>query len=173
MKLTLITSKQTQTRRRSDASLGLLLDPLHRVAEVGPPGWIAATLAGMSAYFLSHVPEFVLAMAATSAIVDWIAGFILARIRGDYDRRIAHHGLISKGVGILVCVLLLVFERGVAGSGLDTKGYLAAAIATALFVQDLRSLEEKSGKKIPLLSAGLDVLDAIARKRLPGGGKGA
>lgn len=103
---------------------------------------------------------------AVSNLADWVLGRHAARARDEYDRTKSRNGLYSKASQMVVLLILRTLEFVLTLMGLpSTLGLASAAIALALIVEDMESIERHGialgGGPIPGLSGALGKLRAL------------
>lgn len=153
----------------------ILLSPFERL-EDSLPSWgrVFAAAVAMYQYLIADALTPALFLVLMSGAVDYWVGVRVARSLGKYDPQIAHRGFHGKVAGVLLVLLVRVFENYVRQlSMVDTKGAVAAAICISLFAVDLQSIahhrEMLGAKPIPILSAVLNWIQQIASSRIPVG----
>lgn len=103
---------------------------------------------------------------AVSNLADWVLGRHAARAQDRYDRTKSRNGLYSKASQMVVLLILRTLEFVLTLIGLpSTLGLASAAIALALIVEDIESIERHGialgGGPIPGLSAALSKIRAV------------
>ena len=165
------TYQKARGRFRSPV-LRVLIVPFLRFSpeELPAAAKAAAFLAVMLQVIWQDISGVIIGLLLLSGVADTIYGRRLHHALGTFEQARAELGLQTKIMGIVLCSLIRGFEwwwehRVVADSdfsALHTHGWIAAAAATALFVSDLKSIEEKlerMSRPMPFLAKVLAVLD--------------
>lgn len=149
---------------------GVFLSPLARAAQVDQ-GWGGRVMAAFSAVAQVFWTDFFwMAIAAVfvSHAWDWVLGRELAKLRDEFDEAKSRLGLYSKLSSFVIILLVRFIEQGFALQGwADTRGLISAGIAAGIVVQDIKSIEDKREKKIPLLGSFLAWVEGTLRRQLP------
>lgn len=141
-----------------------------------PVGAGVVILAGVFQEFVADIFTPLAFMVLVSGLTDTLYGRRLHKILGDYDPAKAEIGLHGKLMGLALAVMIRWYEWWVAAYGLPdpdgwkrflvTNGLLGVAVATTLFVQDLRSIQEKRERfgmpPIPVFSQIMKMLERLA-----------
>ena len=108
---------------------------------------------------------------------DWLAGRHAARATRTFDRTKSRNGLVGKALQMVILLALRSLEYVLTITDLpSTLGLVSAALALALIVEDIESLERHlvrlGGSPIPGLSAVLAKLRAVtgSERRTEGDG---
>lgn len=169
----------------SSYSVKLIASVFTRIETVPSWGWIGAVIVGMVSVMVRDVLFGILVLLMVSHALDWFYGRAAAKVRKEFaiDRSLA--GLQSKIAGIALILLVRAFEAWLhvfsmtahaAGEYVNTKGFVATAVAVALFANDIESIsdhrEAMGAKPIPVLSSIIRGMRKLANAVLPKGMQG-
>lgn len=168
---------------RSHPVMAALLAPLFRLQESSAGEKVLGLLTGLWTFVSGDLFIGLCFLLILSGTADTIYGRRVAIAFDKYDQTKAELGLQSKIMGLVMAVLIRLFEAWWASAasggrldGVHTYGYLAMAVAATLFVHDLKSIQEKRVRfgqpPLPVVSQVLAILDGLAAM-LGGPPKGA
>lgn len=158
--------------------INAVFQPLVRLWQEGskPATGAFVALAAMFQEFVGDVFTPLAFFILISGLTDTLYGRRLHKLIGDYNPAQAEIGLHGKLMGLFLAVMIRWYEWWVAEYGLSdaegwkrflvTNGLLAVAVGTTLFVQDLRSIQEKRERfgmpPMPIFSQAMKVLERFA-----------
>lgn len=147
--------------------------PFLRLYYSSPGEKAMGMIGGVWAWVTADGFAFLVLLLVASGTADTIYGRTMAHRLNQYDQAKADIGLHSKIMGVVLALLIWGFELWWANAlvdgplnGLHTAGFLSAAVALTLFVNDLKSIQEKRMRfgqpPLPVLSQVLAFLDRLA-----------
>lgn len=121
---------------------------------------------------LGDVFSGIFVLAAIASLYDWWVGRTAAKHRGDFDSGAAKWGFQAKLANLTQLLLIRALEFWLgAASIVETRGFVAAALAMALFAEEMASAHAtrvKAGAKpMPLIGRVIGWMDQISRGLLP------
>lgn len=150
----------------------VLAAPIDRVADL--PVWGKVWMTVVGAFQLLGADLFVpfFGLAVCTGALDWRYGRLAARKEGNFDRLVSMYGWHSKVAGFAVLIMLRLGEAGLQNAGiLDTNGLFATAIAAALWMSELESLDGHrqtlGASPLPILGHLLHFLRGVVERLVP------
>lgn len=148
------------------------VSPIERALEVPWWGKVGAIAAATTQYVVTDMFGGALILVFAAMTVDYGVGVTAAKRLGKYEPRLAQQGAMGKITGLLLLILLRLFEAYAHAQGvIDTRGGLATAVAIGLFTVDLQSIahhrESFGAAPIPVLSKIFEWLQAFAGSKVP------
>lgn len=146
----------------------MLSAPFERLSS--SPDWTRATAAalGVVQFLYRDLWAVALFFMVACAAGDFWAGVTRAKLSGPdvFSATIAHRGLATKVISLLLTFLVRIGEHFMSLVGLpDTNGMLAVAALAGFGIADIRSIiahrEAMGGGPIPLVSAIIDRIEAL------------
>lgn len=134
-----------------------LTSVLSRFQEAGGPMKIGALFGIIVQLVVPDAFFWLFLILVGSNVADWIYGRHAARARGEFSATKSRNGITGKAAQITILLVLRSLEAVLPLTGIpSTLGIGSAAVALALIVEDLESLERHvitlGGKRIPALS---------------------
>lgn len=156
-----------------DHSLRAAMAPVLRLYYSSPGEKAMGIIGGVTAWITGDAFALLLLLLVASGTADTIYGRAMAHRLDRYDQVKADIGLHSKIMGVVLALLIWGFELWWATTvqasplaSLHTYGCLSAAVAVTLFVNDLKSIQEKRVRfgqpPLPVLTQVLAVIDRLA-----------
>lgn len=151
----------------------VVLAPIERLQYSSGGEKLGALLAAVGTFLLTDAFTAIIILMVASGTADTIYGRAIAKKLDRYDQVKADIGLHSKIMGVVLTLLIRGFEgwwsRIIIDGPFDgwhTSGLLSMAVALTLFVNDLKSIQEKRVRfgqpPLPVLGRVLDLLDRFA-----------
>jgi hypothetical protein len=150
----------------------VLFSPVRRLGETPEMGQAMAVLVGIWQALTSSVFGGALALVLLTSVLDYIVGVKAAKVMGRYQPGIAHAGAMGKITGVLLLLIVRLFEGWVSATGfLETRGGIATALAVSLIAVDFQSIahhrETFGARPIPFLSSLVAWMQNAAAGKLP------
>lgn len=156
-------------------ALRAAFSPVMRLQDVPrPTGWIWSTVVSLLTFVWSSMFLSLLALAGFTAAADFAVGAFVASRNKRYSDQTARTGIVGKGIGFLICILIFGAEFWAMQhlpQAPDTNGYVATFLLMCLWTVDVQSLDKHRRAlgygPIPGLSQALDWFRGMLSARIP------